>query len=336
MTDTIPESMTCIEITEPGGPDVLKPATRPVPEPGPGEVLLRVAAAGINGPDIYQRQGAYPAPPGVTDIPGLEVSGTVVAIGEGVDQWGKGDRVCALTAGGGYAEYCVAPAPQCLPIPKGLDPVQAAALPETFFTVWTNVFERARLRAGESLLVHGGAGGIGTTAIQIASALGARVFATEGDADKCSACERLGAERAINYATEDFVAVIKDLTGKKGVDVILDIVGGDYVARNVACLARDGRLVNIAFRKGSKVEIDLMPVMLKRLTLTGSTLRIQPVERKAEIAEALKKQVWPLIEAGKIAPLVHARLPLSKADEGHRIMDAAEHIGKIMLVVSDV
>ncbi len=336
MTQSIPETMTCIEITEPGGPDVLKPTTRPVPEPGPGEVLLRVAAAGINGPDIYQRQGAYPAPPGVTDIPGLEVSGTVVAIGERVDQWRKGDRVCALTAGGGYAEYCVAPAPQCLPIPKGLDPVQAAALPETFFTVWTNVFERARLLPGESLLVHGGGGGIGTTAIQMASALGARVFATEGDADKCAACERLGAERAINYATEDFVAVVKDLTGKKGVDVILDIVGGDYVARNISCLARDGRLVNIAFRKGSKVEIDLMPVMLKRLTLTGSTLRIQPVERKAEIAEALKKRVWPLIEAGKIAPLVHSRLPLSKADEGHRIMDAAEHIGKIMLVVSDV
>lgn len=336
MTESIPKTMTCIEITEPGGPDVLKPTTRPVPQPGSGEVLLRVAAAGINGPDIYQRQGAYPAPPGVTDIPGLEVSGTVVATGDGVDRWSNGDVVCALTAGGGYAEYCVAPAPQCLPIPKGLDLVQAAALPETFFTVWTNVFERARLRSGESLLVHGGGGGIGTTAIQIASALGARVFATEGDADKCAACERLGAERAINYATEDFVAVIKDLTGKKGVDVILDIVGGDYVARNIACLARDGRLVNIAFRKGSKVEIDLIPVMLKRLTLTGSTLRIQPVERKAEIAAALHEQVWPLIEAGKIAPLVHARLPLSKADEGHRIMDAAEHIGKIMLVVSDI
>ncbi len=336
MTESIPKSMTCIEITEPGGPEVLKPTTRPVPEPGPGEVLLRVAAAGINGPDIYQRRGFYPAPPGVTDIPGLEVSGTVVATGNEVDQWREGDQVCALTAGGGYAEYCVAPAPQCLPIPKGLDLVQAAALPETFFTVWTNVFERARLRPGESFLVHGGGGGIGTTAIQVASALGARVFTTEGEADKCSACERLGAERAINYTTEDFVAVIKELTGKKGVDVILDIVGGDYVSRNIACLARDGRLVNIAFRKGSKVEIDLMPIMLKRLTLTGSTLRIQPVERKAEIAAALREQVWPLIEAGKIAPMVHARLPMSKADEGHRIMDAAGHVGKIMLVVSDV
>lgn len=336
MTDHVPESMTCIEITEPGGPDVLKPATRPVPEPGPGEVLLRVAAAGINGPDIYQRKGFYPAPPGVTDIPGLEVAGAVVAVGEGVAQWSPGDHVCALTAGGGYAEYCVAPAPQCLPIPKGLDWVQAAALPETFFTVWTNVFERAHLSAGESLLVHGGGGGIGTTAIQLASALGARVFTTEGDADKCSTCERLGAERAINYATEDFVSVIKDLTGKKGVDVILDIVGGDYVSRNIACLARDGRLVNIAFRKGSKVEIDMMPVMLKRLTLTGSTLRIQPVERKAEIAAALLENVWPLIEAGKIAPMVHARLPMAQADEGHRIMDAAEHVGKIMLVVSGI
>lgn len=336
MTDRVPESMTCIEITEPGGPEVLKPTTRPVPRPGPGEVLLRVAAAGINGPDIYQRKGLYPAPPGVTDIPGLEVSGTVVAVGEGVDRWREGDVVCALTAGGGYAEYCVAPAPQCLPVPKGLDPVQAAALPETFFTVWTNVFERAHLQAGESLLVHGGGGGIGTTAIQMASALGARVFATEGTADKCATCERLGAERAIDYVTEDFVAVIKDLTGKKGVDVILDIVGGDYVSRNISCLARDGRLVNIAFRKGSKVEIDLMPVMLKRLTLTGSTLRIQPVERKAEIAAALLEQVWPLIEAGRITPMVHARLPLSRADQGHEIMDAASHVGKIMLVVSDV
>ncbi len=336
MTDTLPESMTCIEITEAGGPDVLKPTTRPVPEPGPGEVLLRVAAAGINGPDIYQRQGLYPAPPGATDIPGLEVAGTVVALGEGVERWKTGDAVCALTAGGGYAEYCVAPAPQCLPIPKGLDPVEAAALPETFFTVWTNVFERAHLQAGESLLVHGGGGGIGTTAIQVASALGARVFATEGDADKCSICQRLGAERAIDYATEDFVAVIKELTGKKGVDVILDIVGGDYVARNIACLARDGRLVNIAFRKGSKVEIDLMPIMLKRLTLTGSTLRIQSVDRKAEIAGALLEHVWPLIEAGKIAPVVHARLPLAQADEGHRMMDAAEHVGKIMLVVADI
>jgi putative PIG3 family NAD(P)H quinone oxidoreductase len=336
MSDTLSDSMTCIEITEPGGPDVLKPTSRPVPEPAPGEVLLRVAAAGINGPDVYQREGLYPAPPGVTDIPGLEVAGTVVALGEGVEQWQAGDRVCALTAGGGYAEYCVAPAPQCLPIPEGLDPVEAAALPETFFTVWTNVFERARLQAGESLLVHGGGGGIGTTAIQVASALGARVFATEGDAEKCSVCERLGAERAINYAEQDFVTVIKEMTGKKGVDVILDIVGGDYVARNIACLARDGRLVNIAFRKGSKVEIDLMPVMLKRLTLTGSTLRIQSVERKAEIAAALREKVWPLIESGKIAPLVHARLPLAQASEGHRIMDAAEHVGKIMLVVSDV
>jgi len=336
MSDTLPKSMTCIEITEPGGPEVLKPTTRPVPEPGPGEVLLRVAAAGINGPDIYQRKGFYPAPPGVTDIPGLEVSGRVVACGPGVEQWNTGDAVCALTAGGGYAEYCVAPAPQCLPIPKGLDWSQAAALPETFFTVWTNVFERAHLRAGESLLIHGGGGGIGTTAIQMASALGARVFATEGEAEKCSICESLGAERAINYATEDFVAVIKDLTGKKGVDVILDIIGGDYVSRNIACLARDGRLVNIAFRKGSKVEIDLMPVMLKRLTLTGSTLRIQPVERKAEIATALLEQVWPLIETGKIVPLVHTRLPMAQADEGHRIMDAAGHVGKIMLVVSDI
>ena len=336
MTDAVPETMTCIEITEPGGPEVLQPTTRPVPEPGAGEVLVKVAAAGINGPDIYQRKGLYPPPPNVTDIPGLEIAGIVVGLGKDVKQWNIGDRLCALTAGGGYAEYCVAPEAQCLPIPKGLNFVRAAALPETFFTVWTNVFERAQLSNGESLLVHGGGGGIGTTAIQMASSLGARVFATEGNSEKCAACEKLGAERAIDYSVEDFVAVVKEATGGTGVDVILDIVGGDYIARNIACLARDGRLVNIAFRKGSKVELDLMPVMLKRLTLTGSTLRIQSIGRKAEIAVALRKNVWPLIEEGNIVPVIHEELPLEAADEGHRIMDAASHTGKIMLTVAEV
>jgi NADPH2:quinone reductase len=336
MSETLPATMSCVEISAPGGPEVLKPATRPVPRPQAGEVLVRVVAAGINGPDIYQRKGLYPAPPGASDLPGLEIAGTVVAVGDGVGDWRVGDTLCALTAGGGYAEYCTAPAGQCLPIPKGLDMVQAAALPETFFTVWSNLFERARLADGESILIHGGGGGIGTTAVQMASALGHRVFTTEGGADKCRTLERLGAERAIDYTSEDFVAVIKEATGGNGVDVILDIVGGDYVARNIACLARDGRLVSIAFRKGSKVEIDLMPVMLKRLTLTGSTLRVQSNERKAAIANALKEAIWPLIETGRITPVIHARLPLADAAEGHRIMDAATHVGKIMLVTDKV
>lgn len=336
MSIAVPKTMTCIEISEPGGPEVLRVTARPVPSPAPGEVLIRVAAAGINGPDIYQRQGAYPPPPGVTDIPGLEVSGTIAALGEGATGWRQGDQVCALTAGGGYAQYCTAPAPQCLPIPTGVDLVDAAALPETFFTVWSNVFERGRLAPDESLLVHGGAGGIGTTAIQIADRLGSRVFTTEGRTDKCERLEELGAERAINYTHEDFVAVVREATGGKGVDVILDIIGGDYVARNIASLARDGRLVNIAFRKGSRVEIDLMPVMLRRLTLTGSTLRVQSVERKAAIARALKERVWPLIEAGEIKPIIYARLPLAEAAEGHRLMEAAGHIGKIVLLVDAV
>jgi putative PIG3 family NAD(P)H quinone oxidoreductase len=295
-------------------------------------VLIQVGAAGINGPDIYQRRGFYPAPPGVTDIPGLEVAGRVVGLGDGVDEWRVGDACCALTAGGGYAEYCTAPAPQCLPVPAGLDLVDAAGLPESFFTVWTNVFERAALSAGESLLVHGGGGGIGTTAIQIAAAFGHRVFTTAFGPEQCAALERLGAARAIDFTREDFAGIIKEATGGKGVDVILDIVGGDYVARNIASLARDGRLVQIAFLKGSKVEIDLMPVMLKRLTITGSTLRIQSVERKGEIAAALRRRVWPLIEEGRIRPLIFARLPLSEAAEGHRIMQEGTHLGKILLV----
>ena len=332
MRHSVPESMKCVEISEPGGPEVLKLVTRPMPVPGPEEVLIKVAAAGINGPDVYQRRGLYPAPPGVTDIPGLEVSGTVVALGEGAAGWRVGDACCALTAGGGYAEYCSAPTRQCLPVPAGLDLADAAGLPESFFTVWTNVFERAALAEGEILLVHGGGGGIGTTAIQIAAAFGHRVFTTAAGPEQCAALERLGAARAIDFTRDDFAAVIKGATGGKGVNVILDIVGGDYIARDIASLARDGRLVQIAFLKGSKAEIDLMPVMLKRLTITGSTLRVQSIERKGAIAAALRQRVWPLIEEGRIRPLIFARLPLADAAEGHRIMQEGAHLGKILLL----
>ena len=331
----MPETMTCIEIVEPGGPDALQPVTRPVPRPGPGEVLVKVAAAGINRPDILQRQGGYPPPPGASDIPGLEIAGHVAARGTGVDGWKEGDALCALVAGGGYAEYCTAPVPQCLPLPAGLDMVAGAAIPETFFTVWTNVYERARLEAGETFLVHGGSSGIGTTAIQVASRLGSRVMATAGTPEKCAACEELGAERCVNYREEDFVEAAKEFGGGKagdnGVNVILDMVGGDYVARNIRALARDGRLVNIAYLKGSKVEVDLLPVMLKRLTLTGSTLRPQSVERKGEIADALKRRVWPLIESGEIRPVIHATFPLHEAADAHRLMESGVHIGKIVL-----
>lgn len=336
MPAMIPETMTSIGISAPGGPDVLQPVRRPVPEPAAGEVLVRVAAAGVNGPDLYQRQGLYPPPPGVTDIPGLEIAGRIVAVGEGARSWRVGDAVCALVAGGGYAEYCVAPEVHCLPIPEGLEITEAAALPETVFTVWTNVFERGRLAKGETLLVHGGSGGIGTTAIQIASRLGARVFTTAHGVEKRDLCVQLGAERAIDYADEDFVAVIKEATGGRGVDVILDIVGGDYVTRNIACLAREGRLVHIAFRKGSRVEIDLMPVMLKRLTITGSTLRIQSADRKAEIAAAVREHVWPLVAEGAIKPVICARLPLARASDAHRMMEDSRHVGKIVLTTDAV
>jgi NADPH:quinone reductase len=328
----IPETMTAIEIKTAGGPEVLVPTTRPVPRPQAGEVLIQVAASGINRPDCLQRRGLYNPPPGTTDLPGLEVAGTVAATGESV-AWPKmGDRVCALVAGGGYAEWAVAPAVQCLPIPANLGFIEAACLPETFFTVWTNVFEDAHLAAGEAILIHGGASGIGTTAIQLARALGARVFATAGTAEKCAACVRLGAERAINYKTEDFVTVIREATGE-GVDVILDMVGGDYVARNLACLRPRGRLVQIAFLKGSKAEIDLNPLMRKRLVLTGSTLRPRSVVEKGAIAAALKTRVWPLIEAGAIKPVIHATFALAQAADAHRMMEADLHTGKIALVV---
>jgi NADPH2:quinone reductase len=326
-------TMTCIEITKPGAPDVLKPTTRPRPAPGKGEVLIKVAAAGVNRPDVLQRQGNYPAPAGVTDIPGLEVAGTIAGLGDGVSEWKIGDPVCALVIGGGYAEYVTAPVPQCLPVPKGLNLTEAAGLPETFFTVWTNVFERGRLKAGETLLVHGGSSGIGTTAIQVAHQLGATVFATAGSSEKGAACEKLGAKRAINYKAEDFVQVVKDLTGGKGVDVILDMVGADYIERNIKSLATEGRLVHIGFQKGSKAEVNFMPVMLKRLTVTGSTLRIQSVESKGRIARALKENVWPLIEKGAIKPVIHATFPLAEAAKAHALMESNQHIGKIVLTV---
>jgi len=327
MTVAIPKTMSCMEISE----GQLIAAVRPVPVARDGEVLIRVHAAGINRPDVLQRKGGYAPPPGASDIPGLEVAGDIVALGDGVSNWKIGDQVCALVTGGGYGEYCTAPAPQCLPIPAGLDMDEAAALPETFFTVWSNVFDRAGLVAGETLLVHGGSSGIGTTAIQIAHHLGAEVIVTAGTDDKCGACEVLGADHAINYRERDFVEAAKELTDGKGVNVILDMVGGDYVARNFEALAPDGRLVSIAFLTGSKVQVDLMPVMLKRLTLTGSTLRPRSVEFKAAIAENLKARIWPLIEEGKIAPFIHATFPLSAAAEAHALMESSEHIGKIVL-----
>ena len=333
MAEPLPQTMTAIEIKEPGGPEMLVAALRPRPEPGSGQVLIEVAAAGVNRPDILQRQGGYPPPPGASDIPGLEVAGRVVALGPGASRWQVDDEVCALVAGGGYAEYCAAPAQQCLPVPGDLDLVAAATLPETFFTVWTNVFERGRLQSGETFLVHGGSSGIGTTAIQLAAAFGARVFATAGSAAKCAACERLGAERAINYREEDFVAVIDKATGGRGVDVILDMVGGDYIQKDIKLLAPDGRLVNIAFLKGSKAEVNLLPVMLKRLTLTGSTLRPRSVAEKGAIARALEEKVWPLLATSRVRPVIEGRFPLTRAADAHRLMEAGAHIGKIVLVV---
>ena len=327
----LPTEMTAIEITEPGGPEVLRPARRPLPEPAFGEVLIEVTAAGVNRPDTMQRQGHYPPPPGASDLPGLEVSGHVVANGPGARRYAVGAAVCALTHGGGYAEYCTAPETQTLPVPAGLSVTDAAGLPETCFTVWTNAFERARLRAGERLLVHGGSSGIGTTAIQIASALGVRVFATAGSAEKCAACERLGAERAINYRDEDFVGAVKELTGGEGVDVVLDIVGGSYLQRNLAALRPEGRLAQIAVQEASKSRIDLFALMLKRLSIVGSTLRPQSVDSKARIAAALEAQVWPLVESGLVRPVIDTRLPLEEAAAAHARMEAGRHIGKILL-----
>jgi NADPH2:quinone reductase len=325
--------MRAIEITQPGPPGVLRPCERPLPVLKDGEVLIKVHAAGVNRPDVLQRLGHYPVPPGASDLPGLEVAGEIVDGNLAGSTFKKGDMVCALVQGGGYAEYCAAPLQQCLPIPAGLSPLEAASLPETYFTVWSNVFDRARLSGNETLLVQGGSSGIGVTAIQLAAAFGHRVFATAGSDDKCRACVELGAERAINYRSEDFVAVVKELTGGKGVDVILDMVGGDYVGREIACLADDGRIGLIALLGGSKAEIDLGQVLRRRLSISGSTLRPRPVAFKAAIAWRLQEKVWPLIEEGKVKPVIYKVFPLDQAAEAHALMETSSHVGKIMLQV---
>ncbi len=333
MVTQIPPEMTAIAITEPGPSDVLQPVRLETPEPGPGEVLIEVAAAGVNRPDVLQRLGGYPPPPGAPDTPGLEVAGTVVRCGEETVVRSVGDEVCALVPGGGYAQYCIAAEANTLPVPQGFSMTQAAALPETFFTVWTNVFERGALQPGETFLVHGGSSGIGTTAIMLANAFGARVFATAGSPDKCRVCEKLGAELCVDYRQADFVEAIRQVVGKRGVDVILDMVGGDYIARNIRLAARDGRIVNIAYLNGSKTEVDFLPLMLKRLTLTGSTLRVRPVAEKAGIAEALRVKVWPLLEDGSLKPVIHSTFPLKDAALAHALMESSSHIGKIVLTV---
>jgi len=325
--------MRAVEITQPGGPEVLKSIVRPVPAPKANEILIKVAAAGVNRPDILQRSGNYPVPPDASDLPGLEVAGEVVAVGSSAKMYKPGDTVCALVHGGGYAEYCVAPEVTALPVPKGWSPTEAASLPETFFTVWANVYDRARLAPGESLLVQGGTSGIGVSAIQMAKATGNRVFATAGSDEKCAACERLGADKAINYKTQDFAAEIKAATAGKGVNVILDMVGGDYVPKELKSLADDGRLVFIAFLRGHKTELDINEVMRRRLTLSGSTLRPRPVEFKGSIARNLRDKIWPLIDAGKIKPVVYRTFPLGEAAEAHRLMESSQHIGKIVLTV---
>jgi putative PIG3 family NAD(P)H quinone oxidoreductase len=325
--------MIAIEIAHPGGPEVLRAVDRDTPTPSSGEVLIRVHAAGVNRPDISQRVGKYPPPPGASDIPGLEVAGVVAALGPGVTRWKLGDAVCALLAGGGYAEYCVAPEPQCLAIPAPLDLVQAAALPETYFTVWTNLFQRARLQSGETVLIHGGTSGIGTTAIQLARATDAVVLTTAGSVEKCEACERLGATHAIHYRNMDFVRAVNDLTSGRGVDVILDIIGGDYLERNIECLAVDGRLAQIGLQGGAKTGINLSKLMYKRLTLTGSTLRIRSVEQKGAIAREVETHVFPLIASGKVRPVVHDTLPLSRAADAHRMLEGGQVIGKLVLTV---
>ncbi|WP_299591877.1 NAD(P)H-quinone oxidoreductase [uncultured Microbulbifer sp.] len=323
--------MRYIDVPEHGGPESMVLAEGNVPAPGAGEVLIQVAAAGVNRPDIVQRAGFYPPPPGASPVLGLEVAGKIAAVGPGVERYTVGDSVCALTNGGGYAEYALAPEGQCLPVPESVSELEAAAIPETFFTVWSNLVRRANLKGGEILLVHGGSSGIGTAAIQIARSLGARVFVTAGSEEKCHACEQLGAERAVNYHREDFVNVIREATGGHGADVILDMVGGDYVDRNIQLAARDGRIVNIAFLAGAKVQINMLPVMLKRLVLTGSTLRPESAEVKAAIASDLETKIWPLLAEGKIRPLVAATFPLEDVADAHRLMESNKHIGKIVL-----
>jgi NADPH2:quinone reductase len=325
--------MRAVEIVAPGEADVLVITETPKPAAGNGEVLIQVAAAGVNRPDIAQRKGMYPPPPGASDIPGLEIAGTVVALGAGVSSFKVGDEVCALVTGGGYAEFCVAPDVQCLPVPRGLTLVEAASLPENYFTVWSNVFDRGRLARGEALLVQGGSSGIGVCAIQLARALGSRVFGTAGSAAKCAACEALGAERAINYHTEDFVEIVKTATAGRGVDVILDMIGGEYVPRELAALAEEGRLVMISTMGGAKVDIDLRTLMSRRLSITGSTLRVRSPAFKGTIARSLLAKAWPLLESGAVKPVVHATFPLARASDAHRLMESSEHIGKIMLTL---
>lgn len=332
---SLPEKMTVIAATAPGAPEVLQPQSRAVPKPGDTEILIRVRAAGVNRPDVMQRQGKYPPPAGAPDFPGLEVAGEVAATGSKVSRWKVGDKVCALVPGGGYAEYSLADESNALPVPKGFSFVEAAALPETFFTVWHNVFERGRLQAGETMLIHGGTSGIGTTAIMLAKAFGAKVIATAGSKEKCDACLKLGADTAIDYKTEDFVAVTKEKTGGKGVDLIIDMVGGDYVDRNLDAAAVEGRIVQIATQKGFKVEFNLIKVMQKRLTFTGSTLRPRPVADKAAIADALKAKVWPLLDHGKIKPVIDSTFPLGDASKAHARMESSAHVGKIVLTAGD-
>jgi NADPH2:quinone reductase len=330
---SLPSTMRAVEVSQPGGPEVLLPVERPLPSPKPSEILVKVAAAGVNRPDVLQRMGNYPVPPDASDLPGLEIAGEVVACGAAVELWKPGDKVCALVHGGGYAEYCVTPEVQALPVPKGLSPIEAASLPETFFTVWSNVYDRAGLKPGESLLVQGGSSGIGVTAIQMAAATGNRVFATAGSDEKCAACVKLGAEKAFNYKTQDFLAEVKTATGGKGVNVILDMVGGDYVPKELKCLADDGRLVFIAFLRGPKTELDINELMRRRLTLSGSTLRPRPIEFKGAIARSLRERIWPLVEAGKIKPVIYRTFALAQAAEAHRLMESSQHIGKIVLTV---
>ncbi|PZR88633.1 MAG: NAD(P)H-quinone oxidoreductase [Stutzerimonas stutzeri] len=329
----LPQTMNAIGFEAPGGPDVLKPQQRPVPQPGPGQLLVHVAVAGVNRPDVLQRMGGYAPPPGASDIPGLEFAGRIVALGEGVSRYEVGDQVCALVAGGGYAEYAVVHEDNALPIPAGLSLEQAGAIPETFFTVWTNVFQRGGLKKGESFLVHGGTSGIGTTAIQLAKAFGATVLATAGSDDKCAACRELGADHAINYRTEDFVAAAKAATGGRGVDLILDMVGGDYINRNYDAAAESGRIAQIAFLNGPKAEVNFSRLMLKRLTHTGSTLRPRTIPEKAAIARELEEKVWPLLTEGRCKPVIHARFPLAQAAQAHALMESNAHIGKIVLTI---
>lgn len=329
----LPATMTAIGFDAPGGPDVLTPQQRPLPQPGPGQLLVHVAVAGVNRPDVLQRMGGYAPPPGASDIPGLEIAGRIVALGEGVSRYEVGDQVCALVAGGGYAEYAVVHEDNALPIPSGLSLEEAGALPETYFTVWTNVFQRGGLKKGESFMVHGGTSGIGTTAIQLAKAFGATVLATAGSDDKCAACLALGADHAINYRAEDFVAAAKAATGGRGVNLILDMVGGDYINRNYDAAAESGRIVQIAFLNGPKAEVDFRRLMMKRLTHTGSTLRPRTIAEKAAIARELEEKVWPLLTEGRCRPVIHARFPLAQAAQAHALMESNAHIGKIVLTV---